>query len=230
VALLVRGDRLGRSLAEILEGLDLHPVRIGGVEELDALVGADDGVRLVLADSESLGSGDLPGLAEIRRRPEMKAIPVIVFSRTERLGDDAICREYGVNTVLRRPVAPSALLQALDRELHPRLDVLVLATNPFLRTMVSGILLARGHGVRFEEPLENILSAEPDVCILDGESPGFSVQWGEVAKRHPDALRIQLGGEQATPTALRLSRHLTAEEINDVVERAGAGRRRSQEG
>ena len=127
---------------------------------------------------------------------------------------------------MRRPVAPSALLQALDKELHPRLDVLLLATNPFLRTMVSGILLVRGHEVRFEEPLNDVLQAEPDVCILDGESPGFPAQWGEVAHRHPDALRIQLGGEPATATALRLSRHFTAEELNCLVERAGEGRRR----
>ncbi len=228
VVLLVRGDRLGRSLAEILEGLELHPVRIEGLEQLEALVGADDDVRLVLADSESLGSGELPGLAEMRTRPAMEGIPVIVLSRTERLGDEAICREYGVHTVLRRPVAPSALLQALDRELHPRLDVLVLATNPFLRTMVSGILVARGHAVRFEEDLRDVQHAEPEVCILDGESPGFPAQWRDVAQRHPEALRIQLGGDPATATALRLSRHFTAEELHRVVERAVSGRLRRE--
>lgn len=231
VALWVQGARLRRNLVEILEGLDLHPVVIGGPDDLDDWAGGQDGARLVVVDTECLGSGDLPGLARMRERPGTRTVPVIVLSRTDRLGDDAICREHSVQSVLRRPVAPSTLLQAIDKELHPRLDVLVLASNPFLRTLVSGILLARGHCVRFEEPAPaEGTGGGPDVCILDGEAPGFAARWAETIQNHPAALRIQVGGSRATATALRLERSFSAEELNELVERGATVRTRRSEG
>jgi len=225
VAILLRGARTRRSLVELLEGLDLSVLEIWSPGDLGTLAGAQD-LRLVIADSESLGPGELEGLADLRRQPGLQTIPVIVLSRSDRLGDDALCREMGVQTVLRRPVAPTVLLNALDRELHPRRKVLVLATNPFLRAMLSGILQARGHLVRFQgESGEEDPGTDPEVCLLDGESPGFATQWSDLARRFPQAERIQLGGTAATTAATFLSRPFTAQQLCALVERE-AGRRK----
>jgi len=224
VAILVQRASLRASLVELVAALGLRPLEVPVPEGLPML--AEEGpVGLLLADVESLGAADLPGLAALRADPHLANVPLVVLSRTDRLQDDEICREHGVGTVLRRPVSPSRIVAAIERGLRPRLRVLVSVPSGFLAAMVEGMLRARGHAVVSAPDLSSVEPARPpDIVLLDGESPTFGESWRRAGALFPSARRVQLGGSGEEPGGARLERPFAAEAICELVEDLAAGR------
>jgi len=218
VAVLVQRASLRASLLELLARIELDPVEILAPEVVHELAEAGP-LGLLIVDVESMGLGELPGLARLRADPALADVPVILLSRTDRFGDDGICRIHGVRTVLNCPVPPSQILDALERELRPSLRIGAMVSNPFLWTMVEGMLRSRGHQVVQTEGLDHDCGGEePQVWLLDGDAPAFAEQWSEVSARCPGCVRIQLGGFPISPSALRLERPFSLESLCELVE------------
>lgn len=91
--------------------------------------------RLVLLDLEMAerSGGDLVGL--VKREPALQNIPVLLVSARQEADD--VAREHGFAGVVRKPLQPAALIEAITR-------VLNLGRRVEVRTLVVATLSAEG--------------------------------------------------------------------------------------
>lgn len=221
VAVLVRRASLRSNILEILVRLGVECVELLLPESAFTFPGAQR-VSLIIADIESLGEDGTPGIPTIRSCPGFANAPIVLLSRTDLLDDDNIRRTEGVQTILRLPVPPSQIIEAVETALHPRADVIAVVQNAFLRTMLSGMLGNRGHRLRFvaaDGGRDSVPGPAPDILLLDGDSPSLDQDLETVRRTHPDILVVQLGGGIAVPDSERIERPFTAEQICEIVER-----------
>lgn len=221
VAVLVRRASLRSHLLEILVRLGVECIELLLPESVFTLPESLR-VSLIIADIESMGEDGTPGIATIRSNPGFAKAPIVLLSRTDLLDDDDIRRTEGVQTILRLPVPPSQIIEAVETALHPRANVMAIVQNAFLRTMLSGMLGNRGHRLEFVPSgggLSTGSEQPPDVLLLDGDSPALEQDLATIRRSHPDIQVVQLGGGTAIPGSERIERPFTAEQICEIVER-----------
>lgn len=232
VAVLVRRACLRTAILDLFACVGLEPVEILAPE---AALSIPESMRIavLVADIESLGEDALPTLPIIRSNPAFAESPIIILSRTDLLDDDGIRRYEGVQAILRRPLSPSQLLDAIEKAMRPQAHVLAHLSNPFLWTMVSGMLGNRGHLVEqigVDEDESTLIDIAPDALLLDGDSPTLDLEWERLRRWHPGIAVVQLGGEKALPEANRIERPFAAETLFDLIEGIAHRHRLSRKG
>ena len=219
VGILVRGDSTRDMARGIVDRLGLQPRIFADAEDWLRDDGDRPHVSLLVVDVENLGLGDLPLLAQLRAHPSTGRVPIVVISRTDRFHDEAICLPYGDCQILRMPVRPTVLANAVERATHPVLDILLGNLGSFLSTMVAGALRTRGHHVFLEE--SECEGRQPALCILDGDAPGIGEELADFRRRHPTATLVRLGGDKHAVTgAPMLERPFLPEALIRFVESA----------
>lgn len=219
VAILVRGDSARNMVRRIVDRLGLESRIFADAEDWLRNDGDRIHFSLLVVDVENLGMGDLPRLAEFRGHPSTGRLPLVVLSRTDRFHDEAICLPSGDCQILRMPVRPTVLADAVERATHPILDILLGNLGSFLSTMVAGSLRTRGHRVHLEE--SELEGKSPALCILDGDSPDIDEELSDLRRRHPAATLVRLGGNKhATAGAPMLERPFLPEALIRFVESA----------
>lgn len=204
VGIAVRSRSLRAMLSDLLKRLGLEPVDGGQVWEETKVDGRD--IVALLTD-------------EADRQPGRKSdFPCIRLLRSDHLGDAEVCGEVKRCSILRSPVCPSQIVEALDIALHVRVVVVVDTVNAFLGTLVTGALQPRGHRVVAMEDSLRERTLSPEVCLVDGENPDFRARWVETGKTFPLATRIQLGGDRLSGAVEYLERPFSSEQLWLLVE------------
>lgn len=225
VAVLVRRASLRTYVMDLLWWMGIESVELPVSEAVHTHSGLER-VALVVADIESLGETDLRELETIRSQPAFAEAPLVVLSRTDLLDDAWIRQRSGVYAILRRPVPPSQFYSVLQGALRPRAFVMVRIANPFLSTMVSGMLERRGHEVVGHEDA-HARGMRPDVILFDGESPGVDRELAEELAEHSGSDAVLLGGAARLSGAERIERPFSAEALLEMVEELMYRRRRA---
>jgi CheY-like chemotaxis protein len=101
-----------------------NPIRVvkSGEEALDYLLGKDqyqDRTEhplpdLILLDLKLPGISGLDVLKEIKTRPVLKRIPVIILSSSAEEGDRALGYDLGANSYLVKPISFEGFLEVVD--------------------------------------------------------------------------------------------------------------------
>lgn len=224
VAVLVRRASLRAYVMDLLWWMGIESIELLVPESVHALSGADR-IALIVSDIESLGETDLREFDTVRSHPAFADAPLVILSRTDLLDDAWIRQRNDVYAILRRPVPPSQFFDTLQGALRPRAVVRMRIANPFLGTMVSGMLERRGHEVASHDDV-HAREARPDVILLDGESPGVDRELAEEQALHPGADAVLLGGASHLPGAERIDRPFSAESLLELVDEVMCRRRR----
>ena len=161
--------------------------------------------RLVKAQSEGkayraaiidagLTSCDAFELAEqIRSKPEMAGLALVMIASVGIRGDSARCEELGIAAYLRQPLADAVLIDAVTtalrckenhtslitrhslRERRAHVHVLLAEDNPVNRELATEHLTARGHRVSHaengQEAVEAVTTGTFDLVLMDVQMP-----------------------------------------------------------
>jgi CheY-like chemotaxis protein len=167
--LVVSSTAVGREVGSTaVAELGTRPTAVDGPVEamvaVDAAHAEDRPFALIVVD---LGAASLSFGEELRSRPELSDVHIIIVTSTGQRGDAARCRELNIAGYLTRPNPPEDLVEAakavlsgpapLDlsllvtrhwlRERRRRLSVLVVDDSPTNRMVVTRMLEQRGHTV-----------------------------------------------------------------------------------
>jgi two-component system sensor histidine kinase/response regulator len=105
------------------------------LSELDAACSAARPYQLVLTDMHMPGMDGFGLVQEIRRRPEILPVTVVMLTSAGHSGDAEQCRKLGIHSYLYKPVRRQELLAAMLRALgHPQTIPSPLAVTPAVRT------------------------------------------------------------------------------------------------
>jgi signal transduction histidine kinase/CheY-like chemotaxis protein len=183
-----------RILVEMLAGWGLDPTAVEGgaaaLAELEAARAAGCGYALVLLDAMMPGMDGVTLAEEIRRRPPLSAIPLLMLSSAGPLAETKRAKAAGIARCLTKPVKPSDLLNAVTEGLgdgarsepappraraeRPR-KVLVAEDGEVNREVVRCLLEERGHAVSLvrtgREALEALEAGAFDVILMDVQMP-----------------------------------------------------------
>lgn len=220
VAVMVQRASLRGIVLDLVSHIGLEAVELP-VPESALAVSESARMGALIADIESLGEESLTFLPIIRSHPAFADVPIVLLSRTDLLDDDGIRRHDSVQAILRRPVSPSQLVDALEKATRPRARILAHVSNQFLWTMVSGMLGNRGHHVEqvgVEEDESTQADVPWDVLLLDGDSQDLHGEWERLRRWHPGVTLVQLGGDTVLPGADRIERPFTSEALCQHVE------------
>lgn len=232
VAVLVQRASLRGIVLDLVAHVGLKAVELP-VPEAALAVSESARMGALVADIESLGEESLTFLPIIRSHPAFSNVPIVLLSRTDLLADDGIRHHGAIQTILRRPVSPSQLVDALERATRPDARVLAHVSNPFLWTMVSGMLGSRGHHVELvgiEEDESTQTEVFFDALLLDGDSHDLREEWERLRRWHPGVAFIQLGGDAVLPGADRIERPFTSEALCQRIEGIAHRNRLSRKG
>jgi CheY-like chemotaxis protein/HPt (histidine-containing phosphotransfer) domain-containing protein len=171
----------------------------GGESALAALhraAAAAEPFPLVLLDCQMPGMDGLALARQIRQRPELAGMTVLMLLSSDPLSVAAECRGLGIASSLTKPLKQSDLLEAIlaalgmppaAAEKPPpapppvdgagrRLRVLLAEDNPVNQKLATHLLATRGHevvlAVNGKEAMEKSRSAIPfDVVLMDVQMP-----------------------------------------------------------
>jgi signal transduction histidine kinase/DNA-binding response OmpR family regulator/HPt (histidine-containing phosphotransfer) domain-containing protein len=108
------------------------------LSELDSACNADRPYQLVLTDMHMPDTDGFGMVQEIRRRPEILPVTVVMLTSAGHPGDVERCRQLGIPSYLYKPVRKWELLAAILRALgHPQTTSLPLAAIPAARPAQS---------------------------------------------------------------------------------------------
>ena len=89
--------------------------------ELDAARGAGRPYQLILTDMHMPGMDGFGLVQEIRSRPDLSPVPIVMLTSAGHSGDAEHCRKLGIHSYLYKPVRRQELLAAILRALgHPQ--------------------------------------------------------------------------------------------------------------
>ncbi len=209
-ALIVDDNATNRLILEvILASWRMRPVVLGtaaqALETLEAAWKAGEPFALALIDGSMPGMDGFTLASQIRHRPHLARMPLILLTSTDSAGDATRCRELGIDSYLIKPVPPAELLEAITRALHisyhgaPRatarpplpeasqrtLRILLAEDNPINQTVGRRLLEKQGHTVVTvgdgKEALTQLERQEFDVVLMDVQMPemdGFATTRG----------------------------------------------------
>jgi CheY-like chemotaxis protein len=132
---------------------------------------------LVVLDMELLGRSGWETLHELKTSPDTRAIPVIIVSAVD---ERKMGLALGAAGSLVKPVAGSALIQAVRRVLQPEgvLRVLIVDDDLETRELLADTLMNEGHTpltARYaSEALRILATSRVDAVVLDLLLPGPS--------------------------------------------------------
>jgi signal transduction histidine kinase/CheY-like chemotaxis protein len=166
------------------------------LEKLHLAADGGDPYRLLLTDLYMPEVDGFALLEDVRRRPELSSMGVVVLTSAARNGDCARCRELGAAACLTKPVRLSALRATLAGLLAPcgagassghngtrpavvaaerKLCILVAEDNPVNQQVARRLLEKRGHSVvvanNGREALALLDRHAIDLILMDVEMP-----------------------------------------------------------
>ncbi|MGD0043921.1 MAG: response regulator, partial [Isosphaeraceae bacterium] len=185
-------------LEELLSNWRMRPKGVNGgreaLAEMEAAAARGAPYRLVLLDSRMPDLEGLEVAREIRRRPGLPEVALMLLSSDDKPGDMARCQELGIS-FLRKPVKQSELLDAILTVLHktsgktrsittPRpapasphgtLHILLAEDNEVNQMYAVELLRRRGHTVvvanNGQEALADWEMGTFDIVLMDVQMP-----------------------------------------------------------
>lgn len=185
-------------LEELLSNWRMRPKGVNGgreaLAEMEAAAARGAPYRLVLLDSRMPDLEGLEVAREIRRRPGLPEVILMLLSSDDKPGDMARCQELGIS-FLRKPVKQSELLDAILTVLHktprktsyittPRpapasphgtLHILLAEDNEVNQEYAVELLQRRGHTVvvanNGQEALADWEMGTFDIVLMDVQMP-----------------------------------------------------------
>jgi PAS domain S-box-containing protein len=185
-------------LEELLSNWRMRPKGVNGgreaLAEMEAAAAQGAPYRLVLLDSRMPDLEGLEVAREIRRRPGLPEVALMLLSSDDKPGDMARCQELGIS-FLRKPVKQSELLDAILTVLHkasgktrsittPRpapasphgtLHILLAEDNEVNQMYAVELLQRRGHTVvvanNGQEALADWEMGTFDIVLMDVQMP-----------------------------------------------------------
>jgi PAS domain S-box-containing protein len=188
-----------RILDEVLRGWGLRPTLADGgpaaLAELQRAAAAGVPLPLVLLDCHMPGMDGLTLAREIRHRPELAGVTLLMLLSSDPLSVADECREVGIAASLVKPIKQSDLLQALRRALGvpsppgeraapapqpgpttgPRLRILLAEDNAVNQKLATSLLEGWGHRVEVtgngREALAAFGRGPFDLVLMDVQMP-----------------------------------------------------------
>ena len=183
-------------LAEVLENWGMTPVLADSgadaLARLDAMITSGTQPRLALLDLMMPGMDGIALAAEIRKRPALDAMRILIMSSAGYSGGEARLRELNIHRMLVKPVKQSDLLNAVLASVGtaaraaaaPQTPVpadiaplkVLLAEDGLVNQKVAIYLLTRrGHSVDLaengKEAVEAVARSSYDVVLMDMHMP-----------------------------------------------------------
>ncbi|GAB3743419.1 HAMP domain-containing protein [Lysobacter olei] len=106
------------ALSSVLERHGMHVVSAGNGQEAIDKVTQDGDIDLVLMDIMMPGMDGYDTMREIRRNPDLRALPIVALTAKAMSGDREKCLEAGASDYLAKPVVTDQLLGVLRQWLH----------------------------------------------------------------------------------------------------------------
>jgi CheY-like chemotaxis protein len=106
------------ALSSVLERHGMHVVSAGTGQEAIEKVTSDGDIDLVLMDIMMPGMDGYDTMREIRRNPDLRALPIVALTAKAMSGDREKCLEAGASDYLAKPVVTDQLLGVLRQWLH----------------------------------------------------------------------------------------------------------------
>ena len=199
--LVVGGDPGGGcDLEEALRSWRMRPVAVSGgpaaLARLDQAVRAGDRFALVLLDDDAPGKDPLALAEQIRKRPELAGVAIVMLTPAGQPGDRERRRQWGVAACLAKPVRQSELLEAILLALgrgnqtveepqsparqppaHGRrsLRILVAEDNRVNQTLIVRLIEKEGHqpvvAANGREALDALERERFDLVLMDIQMP-----------------------------------------------------------
>jgi two-component system, sensor histidine kinase and response regulator len=161
--------------------------------ELDAASRAGRPYQLILTDMQMPGMDGFGLVQEIRRRPEILSVTVVMLTSAGHTGDAEHCRKLGIHSYLYKPVRRQELLAAILRALgHPQtivspltvtaavtqarsLHILLAEDNRTNQTVATRMLQKLGHSIvaagNGKEALLLLSTHRFDLVLMDIQMP-----------------------------------------------------------
>jgi CheY-like chemotaxis protein len=161
--------------------------------ELDASSGAGRHYQLILTDMHMPGMDGFELVQEIRSRPGVSPVPIVMLTSAGHSGDAEHCRKLGIHSYLYKPVRRQELLAAILRALgHPQtiappltvtvavpkvrsLHILLAEDNRTNQTVATRMLQKMGHTTVVAGNGKEVLSLLPlhrfDLVLMDIQMP-----------------------------------------------------------
>ena len=186
-------------LEELLSNWRMRPKGVNGgreaLAEMEAAAARGAPYRLVLLDSQMPDLEGLEVAREIRQRPDLPEVILMLLSSDDKPGDMARCQELGISAFLRKPIKQSELLDAILTVLHqtprktryittPRpapasqhgtLHILLAEDNEVNQEYAVDLLQRRGHTVvvanNGQEALADWEMGTFDIILMDVQMP-----------------------------------------------------------
>ena len=186
-------------LEELLSNWRMRPKGVNGgreaLAEMEAAAARGAPYRLVLLDSQMPDLEGLEVAREIRQRPDLPEVILMLLSSDDKPGDMARCQELGISAFLRKPIKQSELLDAILTVLHqaprktryittPRpspasqhgtLHILLAEDNEVNQEYAVDLLRRRGHTVvvanNGQEALADWEMGTFDIILMDVQMP-----------------------------------------------------------
>ena len=192
-----------RFVEQMLTERQMKPVLVeSGRAALDALMRARDAgkpFRLVLADANMPDMGGFALAEQIKQRPELAGVTIMLLTSAGHPGEAVRCRELGVAAYLTKPLNQSTLLDAILtalgasprdearpslvtrhslREGRQRLHILLAEDNAVNQVLAVRLLTKRGHTVvvasNGREALATLEKESFDLVLMDVQMPELS--------------------------------------------------------
>jgi two-component system sensor histidine kinase/response regulator len=168
---------------------------IQALSELDAACSAGRHYQLILTDMHMPDMDGFGLVQEIRRRPEVFPVTVVMLTSAGHSGDAEHCRELGIHAYLYKPVRKQELLAAILRALgHPQsaspsltatpptrpvqpngLHILLVEDNRTNQTVATRMLQKMGHSLivagNGNEALSLLTTQRFDLVLMDIQMP-----------------------------------------------------------
>ena len=165
------------------------------LSELDAACSAGRHYQLILTDMHMPDMDGFGLVQEIRRRPEVFPVTVLMLTSAGHSGDAEHCRELGIHAYLYKPVRKQELLAAILRALgHPQsaspsltatpptrpvqpngLHILLVEDNRTNQTVATRMLQKMGHSLivagNGNEALSLLTTQRFDLVLMDIQMP-----------------------------------------------------------
>jgi signal transduction histidine kinase/DNA-binding response OmpR family regulator len=164
------------------------------LSELDSVCKGERHYQLVLTDMHMPGVDGFGLVQEIRRRPEVYPVTVVMLTSAGHSGDAEHCRELGIHSYLYKPVRKQELLAAILRALgHPQaslppavmpaarparatsLHILLAEDNRTNQIVATRMLQKMGHTVDVagngKEAISLLTTHRFDLILMDVQMP-----------------------------------------------------------
>jgi hypothetical protein len=106
------------ALSSALERRGMHVLTAGNGHEAIAMLDATPDVAIVLMDIMMPGMDGYQTMQAIRRKPELRRLPIVALTAKAMKGDREKCLDAGASDYLAKPVNTEQLLSVLRLWLH----------------------------------------------------------------------------------------------------------------